>query len=718
MTALNPLTRAVALACLALSGSAALAQSAGEPMKEVVVTATRNSKSVDKIPGAVTVISPRELETQYLLADDPSAALATYIPGYAPSRQKMSSTGESLRGRNALILLDGVPQTNPLRGGMREGYVADTAIIERVEVINGASAMQGMGATGGIINYITKSPKADGTTQSINVRMASQLRHDSLDWKTGYTLQHKSGDFDLLAFGSIQQRGLGYDGKGRPLGIEAVQGDTMDSQGTDLFFKIGKNFGDQRLQLTVNRFRMEGDGDYMPVNANFATGTPTSSTPGTPPGAPPRNDVKTSSLEYRHNDLLGGSFNAQVFKQDFASLYGATNTTTFQDAAIAPKGTLYDQSEVVADKYGAKMTFVRPNTLVEGMEFTAGLDYLRDRTKQWLAGTGRTWVPTLDFTSLAPFTQLEYEIGPLTVRGGVRHEDAKLNVDTYTTLAAYGSRLVQGGQRSFTKNVKNIGAVWRFNQNWSAFVSSAEGFGLPDVGLVLRAVNKPGQSVDQLFDMQPVVTRNNEIGVNWRGAMGSLGASFYDSRSKLGTALRVNAAGIGQLDRVPTTVRGWEISGELRASKTLSAFGSFARTMGKTATTAGAPMDVELGARSQGPGKLVAGTNWQFMPKANLRLQATTLFDRDINIDRKVGTTTLEEHFNGYTLLDLAGSYDSPWGKLGVGIENLTDRQYVGYYPQSVNVNYTAQTAVSYKDSSSYFAGRGRTLSVSLTRSF
>jgi iron complex outermembrane receptor protein len=712
MTALNPLSRAVALACLAFSGSAALAQSAEEPMKEVVVTATRNSKSVDKIPGAVSVISQKELETQYLLADDPSAALATYIPGYAPSRQKMSSTGESLRGRNTLILLDGVPQTNPLRGGMREGYVADTAIIERVEVINGASAMQGMGATGGIVNYITKSPKAEGTTQSVNVRLSSQLRHDSLDWKTGYTLQHKSGDFDLLAFGSIQQRGLGYDGKGRPLGIESVQGDTMDSEGTDLFFKIGKNFGDQRLQLTVNRFRMEGDGDYKQVPAVFATGTPTSSQPGTPEGAPPRNKVETTSLEYRHNDLLGGSFNAQLFKQDFASLYGATNTSTFQDAALGPKGEVWDQSEVVADKYGAKLTYVRPNTVVNGLEFTAGLDYLRDRTKQWLAGTGRTWVPTLDFTSLAPFTQLEYEIGPLTVRGGVRHEDAKLNVDTYTTLAAYGSRLVQGGERSFTKNVKNIGAVWRFNQNWSAFVSSAEGFGLPDVGLVLRAVRLPGQSVEGLFDMEPVITRNNEIGVNWRGAMGSLGASFYDSRSKLGTALRVNSAGIGQLDRVPTTVRGWEVSGELRASKTLSAFGSFARTMGKTAATAGAPMDVELGARSQGPGKLVAGTNWQFMPKANLRLQATTLFDRDINIGRTVtvnnSTTNLEEHFNGYTLVDLAASYDSPWGKVGVGIENLADRQYVGYYPQSA----------SYKDSASYFAGRGRTLSVSLTRSF
>ncbi|WP_229417052.1 TonB-dependent receptor [Massilia eburnea] len=708
MTALHPLSRAVTLACLALS-TGAMAQNLKEPMQEVVVTATRNSKSVDKIPGAVSVISQKELEAQYLLADDPSAALATYIPGYAPSRQKMSSTGESLRGRNTLILLDGVPQTNPLRGGMREGYVADTAIIERVEVINGASAMQGMGATGGIVNYITKSPKAEGTTQSVNVRMSSQLRHDSLDWKTGYTLQHKSGDFDLLAFGSIQQRGLGYDGQGRPLGIESVQGDTMDSQGTDLFFKIGKNFGDQRLQLTINRFRMEGDGDYKQVPAVFATGTPTSSTSGTPEGAPPRNKVKTSSLEYRHNDLLGGSFNAQIFKQDFASLYGATDTSTFQDPAIvAPPLKLFDQSEVVADKYGAKLTFVRPDTLVKGLEFTAGLDFLRDRTKQWLADTSRTWVPTLDFTSLAPFTQLEYEYGPLTVRGGIRHEDAKLNVDTYTTLAAYGSRLVQGGERSFTKNVKNIGAVWRFNKNWSAFVSSAEGFGLPDVGLVLRAVNKPGQSVDTLFDMEPVVTRNNEIGVNWRGAKGSLGASFYDSRSKLGTALRVDASGIGRIDRVPTTVRGWEVSGELRATKELSAFGSYARTLGKTAATAGAPMDVELGARAQGPDKLVAGANWQFMPKANLRLQATTLFDRDINIGRTVKTTNLEEHFNGYTLVDLAGSYDSPWGKVGVGIENLCDRQYIGYYPQSA----------SYKDTSSYFAGRGRTLSVSLTRSF
>lgn len=711
MFKLHPMAHAIAAALFAIASTHATAQTlpAGNAeMDQIVVTATRNTKAIDKIPGAVSVISPKELEAQYLLADDPSQALSVYIPGYAPSRQKMTSTGESLRGRTPLILLDGIPQSNPLRAGMREGYFADTAIIERIEVINGASAIQGLGATGGIINYITKRPRTEGTTHTINTRLSSQFRGDSFSWKTGYTLGHKSEAFDLLGFASVQHRGLTYDGNGRAIGIETVQGDTADAGGNDIFFKIGKDFGPQRAQFSFNRFRFEGDGDYRNLNADFANGVPTTAVTGTPQGEPPRNKVQTASFDYRHNELAGGAFSMQVFKQDFASLYGATNTATFQDRAIAPVGSLYDQSEIVADKYGAKFTWSRPDIVFQGLELTAGLDFLRDRTKQHLAATGRTWVPTLDFRSTAPFLQLEYDTGPVTIRGGVRQERANLHVDSYTTLAAYGSQRVAGGERSFTKAVKNLGAVWRFAPGWSTFISSAEGFGLPDVGLVLRGVNRPNQSVSNLFDLVPVVTRNNEIGVNWQGKAGSIGASYYDSRSKLGTVLRINSAGIGVLDRVPTRVRGWEVNGDWRVLPALSVFGSYARLDGKTATTAGAPMDVELGARSQGPDKLVAGANWQVLQKASLRLQATRLEDRDINIGRTVGTTNLEEHFRGYTLVDLAGTWDSPYGKFGAGIENLFDKQYIGYYPQST----------SYRDATAYFAGRGRTFSISFTRTF
>ena len=715
---IKPVSFAVAGACLLMAApqAAAWQQSAAQLEQEleqerekatVVVTATRTARAVDKIPGAISVITQQELATQYLIADDPSQALATYVPGYAPSRQKMTSTGESLRGRQPLILLDGIPQSNPLRAGMREGYFADSAIIERIEVINGASAMQGMGATGGIINYITKTPRALGTATAVNARLSSQFESDSLDWKTGVTVSHKSEAFDLLAYASVQRRGMGYDGSGRRLGIDSVQGDTLDSHGDDLFLKMGKDFGAQRLQLTLNRFNLSGDGDYRNAPGVVAEGVPTSSLPGTPPGAPARNKVRSASLDYRHAELAGGQLSAQFFSHDFSSLYGATNTSTFQDRSIAPAGTLYDQSQVVADKIGSRITWSRPDLLVQGLELTAGLDWLRDHTQQRLAATNRTWVPELKFRSLAPFAQLEYELGPVTLRGGVRREDAKLEVDTYTTLAAYGSRRVEGGSAEFTKAVKNIGAVWRFAPQWSAFAASSEGFGLPDAGLVLRGVTLANQSVSSLISLQPIVTRNNEVGINWRGAAGQFGLSRYDSRSKLGSVIRINSAGIGLVERVPTTVKGWEANGEWRPGAHWSVFGTWATTDGKTAAAQGAPLDLDLGARSQGPSKAVLGTNWRLAPKTQLRLQAIHLRDRDINIGRRVGTSNLEEHFKGYTLADAALTWENALGRFGLSIENVFDRQYVGYYSQSA-------AAV---DAANTYAGRGRTFALSWSRS-
>jgi iron complex outermembrane receptor protein len=707
---LKPISFAVAAACALMACAPALAQQAvvadDAPIAAVVVTATRTAKAVDKIPGAVSVIGQQELATQYQIADDPSAALATYIPGYAPSRQKMSSTGESMRGRQPLILLDGIPQSNPLRAGMREGYFADSAIVERIEVINGASAMQGMGATGGIINYITKTPRTNGTTFGVNVRAATQFRADNVDWKTGYSVSHRSDAFDLLAYGSVQQRGMSYDGNGRRLGIDNVQGDTLDTHGDDLFVKIGKSFGAQRLQFAFNRFNMAGEGDYKNEPGVVAEGVPTSSVEGTAPGAPPRNKARSASLDYRHGELAGGALTAQLFKHHFEALYGATNVATFQDVRIAPKGTLWDQSQIVADKLGARLTYVRPDIVVNGLEMTVGLDYLRDHTLQGLAQTNRTWVPELKFNSTAPFAQLEYEIGPVTVRGGVRHENAKLDVDTYTTLAAYGNTKVEGGSAEFSKSVRNIGAVWRFAPGWSAFVASSEGFGLPDAGLVLRGVSTPGQSVSSLISLQPIVTRNNEVGVNWRGTGGQVGISHYDSRSDLGSVIRINSAGVGLVERVPTVVKGWELSAEWRPVKAWSVFGSYARADGRTAASQGAPLDLDLGARSQGPDKAVLGANWAVASRTQLRVQATRLSDRDINIGRVVGTSKLEEHFKGYTLADASLSWDSQYGRFGLAMENLFDRQYVGYYSQSAAA----------LDAGNSYAGRGRTLALNWSR--
>jgi len=282
-------------------------------------------------------------------------------------------------------------------------------------------------------------------------------------------------------------------------------------------------------------------------------------------------------------------------------------------------------------------------------------------------------------------------------------------VDTYTTLAVYGRQEVQGGERSFTQWVKNLGGVWRFADGWSAFAAYNEGFGLPDVGLVLRAVNQPGQSVEKLIALEPVLTDNREVGLTWSGARGSFTASAYDSRSELGSQVRVNnTTGIGSISRVPIRVKGVEFAGEWRPHEDWTLSATYATTRGKTAASAGAPLDVTLGARSQGPDKIVSAVRWSMTPNTSVRLQAARYASRHINAGRMAGTARLEENFDGYTVADFSMAWASRWGDFGVGIENLLDRQYIGYYSQS-------NPAGTGED---YFAGHGRTYTFSWRRAF
>lgn len=416
----------------------------------------------------------------------------------------------------------------------------------------------------------------------------------------GLNFAHKAESFDLLAGVSRIDRGISYSGDGRRIGMHS-SGSTADSVADTVFVKGGFNFGrgnEQRIQVSATTFKMEGKGNYRNVDGDRSGGIPaTAERPGLFGTLTEINDFKQGSVSYSHGDLLGGVFTLDFYAADQAMRYPAESGSDRQDPLIAPLGTLVDQSEVASKKKGLRTSLARQDAFgVGGLELRGGLDVTRDQAQQRLALTDRLWVPPMNYSSTAPWLQASYDIGPVTLSGGFRREDGKLQVDSYTTTYARNRSFVEGGTLSYTANLPNIGIVWRLPAGWSVFAATGKGFTLPNVGIPLRNVNYSGQSVAGIIDLQAIVVKNDEVGFNWRGPMGALSGSYYHSYSSFGQSLLVDPVTRDFiLRRLPVDIKGYELSGELKLSNSLKASATYSHIVGKTEFVAGGPLDKRMG---------------------------------------------------------------------------------------------------------------------------
>jgi len=433
----------------------------------VSASTSRVPDSEAALPNTITVIDQAHLQQQLALTQDVSQVLANLIPSFAPSRQKLTNSGETLRGRKPLYLVDGVPQSTPLRDGGRDGHTIDPSMIERIEVIHGANALQGLGASGGIINIITKrAPRKDGETfQDVSVAASTAVPHesDSTGYRASYLFGTRSGAFDFVGGASYASEGLYYDGDGNPLAVNGVQGDLMDSESYNLFAKGGWNIDeDRRLQLTANRYELQGNNDYVVsfTRGDAVKGIPATSVRGTPLGEGPRNRSTSLSLDYTDRNLGGGYLQTQLYWVDFEGLYGSSDWGDFWGDGRDP--AWWDQSQNNSEKVGGKFSWSRGDLFGLRLRATFGLDLARDTTSQELVRAGLNWVPETTYESWSPFVQAEWWVtDSVMIAGGLRHERGKLEVDDYFTIPANagGSRFVQGGSPSTSETLLNVGVV-------------------------------------------------------------------------------------------------------------------------------------------------------------------------------------------------------------------------------------------------------------------
>ncbi|MET0535760.1 MAG: TonB-dependent receptor, partial [Steroidobacter sp.] len=518
-----------------------------------------------------------------------------------------------------------------------------------------------------------------------------------------YSVSSGFGNADFLASLTLREAGISYDANGALIGADNTQGDTMDAQTLNAFLKTGYNWDDQRVELTFNRYDVESNHDWISVPGNVAANFPTTAVRGQIPGEGARNKVTNISLAYTNDVWLGQSLRAQLFSQDLESTYGAEiePIATFQDPLLGPN--LIDQSQNSSEKVGVKVTLAKDDIAGLPLGLVYGFDVLRDETWQSLIRTDRMWVPKSRYENYAPFLQAEFTgVDRLTVTAGIRHERAKLEVGDFTTLASSGRRFVEGGEPDFTETLYNVGATYQLTDRWRVFANYAEAFSMPDIGRVLRAINIPNQSVESFLDLEPVLTENMELGLEFKSQLIDAQLAYFRSDSDLGQRLQRGSDGIYTVQREKTTIDGLEFRTSWRAS-TADTFGlRYAQADGRYDSNADGKVDTDLGGANIGPDRANVSWDRSWSDIASSRLQVSYLFDRDFEDIRGVEVA----EFDGYTTVDLSTDINTLGGVLTAAVQNLTNEDYYTYNSQTSPIDVR------------YFKGLGRTFRLGYRKSF
>jgi len=685
----------------ALTASPAAAQDSKE-VGEVVVTAARTILPANALPLTVDVIDKTALDQQVKISGSVVDAVAALTPSFSPTRQKLSGAGETLRGRSPLYAINGIPQSTPLRDGSRDGFTIDPFFVDRVELIFGSNALQGIGGTGGIVNQVTVgAPKTEGFSgRTLLQTLADNGFHgDGAGYKAAGLGSWKTGAFDATVGAAYETRGAYYDGHGKRVGFDAAQGETQDSKSWSLFGRFGYAVSETaRVDVILSRFQLEGDGDYINVAGNRTTGVPSTSVRGIQPGTPARGRTESASVSYTDSDLWGGNLVTQAFWNRTKDLFGGDSSATFQDINIAPIGTLLDQSENRSKKLGAKFSYERAFPGFENLTATVGLDLLKDSTEQALVRTNRKWVPPTDYRSIAPFVQANLALfdKKLRVAGGLRNENVQIKVDDFTTLASYGSRFVSGGSPEFHDTLFNGGVIFEPVQGIRGYVSYAQGYTVPDVGRITRSININGVDIDDYLDISPIISNNKEIGLELKRGWFEANATYFWSTSTKGQLL-VLVGTVFEVQRQRVEIEGLELNATVRTPiEGLSIQAGYADLKGRADSNGDGRVDIDLDGANISPDRVVLAANFNRGPWST-RLQMGKYLARGFD------GSDPRNRFEGYTLVDGSVRYDfDKWGAVSLSIQNLLDEYYIDYNTDTQQPTNNAR----------FFSGRGRTFTL------
>ena len=608
----------------AVPAQVAGAESTDSQLAPVVVTATRFPDDRRQFPIGVTVIGREAIERSTARSVPELLSLqagiqvrdSTGSPDLQIDMRGFGQTGDL----NTAVLIDG-QRFNDIDTSPVKWSAIPLSAIERIEILPGSGAvMYGSGATGGVINIITRRPVSGDRQLDVQAGVGSYSATDlqvAAAW---------AGDRLGMRIQASDQRSDNYRDNNRLVQRNLLADVRTVGAGPQVYLKLAADAQDLRNpgQLTLAEMAVNRRGTQTPLDFSSRDGM----------RADLGGSVQSGGVEWAAN-LAYRTQESRAFFSAFSS--DVVNDT--DNIAFSPRVKISHQLG------GFDQTLITGIDVEEGNldrnvtgAFFSGRSKARQQKRgaylQNNAALGRDWLLTV----------------------GARGQHAENTVDD---VATFGAIL----RKKYSLSAADVALRYRVAAGLAVYGKTGRSFRLPSV----EETNFTSPAL-----LEPQTSRDHEAGIDYRTGGTSARLGIY--RMDLENEIAFNPLVFDNINLSPTRREGVELEARTRLTPALDLFlnHAYVQAQFRSGVYGGTDLSgktVPLVPRNT----LSAGVSWLTGPKT--RLNATL---RHVGEQRLINdeTNTRAQQIPAYTVVDIKLAHQLAGWTLEAGVRNLFDRQY------------------------------------------
>lgn len=604
---------------------------------EVVVTATRFPAENRDLPIGVSVITGEDIarSTSQTLPQLLSLRAGIQIRDASGSPdQQVDMRGFGITGdQNTLVLLDGQRLSeNELTSARWSTVPLDS--IERIEILRGSGAvLYGGGATGGVINIVTKAPKSGAVSGQASV-LGGSYGTVRVEGGAGAGGENVAANAYASYYGSDNYRENNRVSQGNATAelrwFDATSSLSLRAFGAEQNLDLPGALSAERIARNPRAASTPNDSSTLRGWGTILSG---------------RERIGDGELAldatYRNRDA-----NASIL------FFGNTfNTQTDVDVwTLSPRGRL------------PYALFGFDHTLVAGWD-----------AAWWYYNQNRDFGPArlkADQTDFALYAQQTSQLTPTTLfsYGGRVQTNSRFAQDR-ASFAPYATGSATGNPVAWEFALRQ-GIV----DGLAAFGKYGRSFRVPNVDELFNQFGGP--NFDPVVNNLAIQTSlGGEIGLEYADSKYAFRTTFYGMDLK--NEIYFNPVTFTNVNLPPTERYGVEVQGRWSPSDAfdLSANYTYAIAEFRGGEAGGVGLtgkSVPLVSKNKANAQLL----WRFLPAA--RFFATVSYVGDQFFDGDA-TNTFGQKIPSYTLVNLKAEYDIDGWTLAAGVNNLLDEKYFNY---------------------------------------